>query len=64
MLWPRPGSPRPNLEPHGAHALTDGVCRAEEAGGFAVTAGVAGQSAQAFQHVGDEQVRLDLGGMR
>ena len=40
------------------------LCRAEEAGGFAVTAGVAGQSGEAFEDVGDEQVRLDFGGAR
>ena len=40
------------------------VCRAEEAGRFAVTAGLAGQSGEAFQDVGDEQVRLEFGGTR
>ena len=39
-------------------------CRAEEPGGFAVTAGLAGQSGEAFEDVGDEQVRLDFGGTR
>ena len=38
------------------------MSRAEEAGRFAVTAGIAGQSAEAFQDVGDEQVRLGFGG--
>ena len=42
-----------DLEPHRAHALPDGVCRAEEAGGFAVTVGLAGQSGEAFQDVRD-----------
>ena len=37
-------------------------CRAEEPGGFAVTAGVAGQGAEALQDVGNAQVRLDVGG--
>ena len=40
------------------------MCRAEEAGRFAVTVGIAGQSREAFQDVGDEQVRLDFGGAR
>ena len=40
------------------------VCRAEEPRGFAVTAGLAGQSGEAFEDVGDEQVRLDFGGTR
>ena len=40
------------------------MCRAEQPGRFAVAAGVAGQSGEAFQDVGDEQVRLDLGGTR
>ena len=53
-----------DLEPDRAHALPDGRCRAEEPGRFAVTAGVAGQSGEAFQDVGDAQVRLDVGGTR
>ncbi len=44
--------------------LPDAVCRAEEAGGFPVTVGLAGQGAEAFQDVGDEQVRLKFGGAR
>ena len=40
------------------------VCRAEEAGGFAVTAGLAGQRGEALQDVGDAQVRLHVGGAR
>ena len=48
----------PDLEPHRAHALPNAVCRAEEPRGFAVTAGVAGQSGEALQDVGNAQVRL------
>ena len=44
--------------------MPDGLCRAEEAGGFAVTAVLAGQSGEAFEDVRDEQVRLDFGGTR
>ena len=32
----------PDLEPHHAHALPDGRCRAEKPGRFAVTAGIPG----------------------
>ena len=53
-----------DLEPDRAHALPDAVCRAEEPGRFAVTAGLAGQSGEAFEDVGDAQVRLDVGGTR
>ena len=53
-----------DLEADGAHALPDGMCRAEEPGGFAVTAGIAGQSAEALQDVGNAQIRLDAGGDR
>jgi hypothetical protein len=53
-----------DLEADCAVAQPDGLCCAEEAGGFAVTAGLAAQSAQAFQDVGDKQVRLDLGTFR
>jgi hypothetical protein len=41
-----------------ANSLSISIRRAEEPGGFAVTAGLAGQSAEALQDVGDEQVRL------
>jgi hypothetical protein len=34
------------LEPDRAPALPDGLCPAEEAGGFAVTAGIAGESGE------------------
>jgi hypothetical protein len=40
------------------------MCCAEEPSCFAVTAGVHGQSAEEFQDVGNEQVRLDVGGDR
>ena len=53
-----------DLEPHRADALPDGLCGAEEAGGFAVTAGLAGQSGEALEDVGNEQVCLDFGGQR
>ena len=49
-----------DLEADRADALPDAVCRAEEPGGFAVTAGVAGQSGEALQDVGNAQVRLDV----
>ena len=52
----------PDLEADCAHALPNALCRAEEPGGFAVTAGVAGQSGEAFEDVGNAQVRLDFGG--
>jgi hypothetical protein len=40
------------------------MCRAQEAGGFAVTVVLADQSGEAFQDVRDEQVRLDSGAAR
>jgi hypothetical protein len=39
-----------------ADALADGLPRAEEAGGFAVTAGPAGENSQAFEDVGDLRI--------
>ena len=42
-----------DLEADLADALPDGVCRAEEAGGFAVTVVLAGQSGEAFEDVRD-----------
>ena len=38
------------------------MCCAEEPGGFAVTAGLAGQHGEALEDVGDEQVSLDFAG--
>ena len=40
------------------------MCCAKEPRGFAVTAGVAGQTGEAFEDVGDEQVSLNVGGTR
>ncbi len=40
------------------------LCRGEEAGGFAVTVVLAGQSGEAFEDVGNEQVCLEFGGAR
>ena len=53
-----------DLEADRADAQPDGLCRAEEPGGFAVTAGLAGQSGEALEDVGNEQVCLDSGGAR
>jgi hypothetical protein len=44
--------------------LPNTLCRAEEPGRFAVTAGIAGQSGDAFEDVRDERVRLDFGAAR
>ncbi|MGO8940181.1 MAG: hypothetical protein ACLQLO_24700 [Mycobacterium sp.] len=44
--------------------MPNAVCRAEEAGRFAVTAVLAGRRGETFEDVGNEQVRLDLGGTR
>ena len=44
--------------------MPDGLCRAEKAGGFAVTAGIADQRAEALEDVGNGQVRLEFGGAR
>ncbi len=51
-----------DLEPRGADALPDSLCCAKEAGGFAVTAVLAGQNGEALEGVGDEQVSLNFGG--
>jgi hypothetical protein len=40
------------------------VCGAEDAGGFAGTAGVAGRNGEALEGVGDVQVCLDFGAAR
>jgi hypothetical protein len=37
------------------------MCRAEEAGGFAVTAGVFGETREAFEDVGEIHVRPGVG---
>jgi hypothetical protein len=42
--------------------LADTLWRAEQTGRFAVTTGLARQSAEALEDVGDEQVRLDFAG--
>ncbi len=52
----------PNLEPDCANAEPDGSCRAEEPGGFAVTAGITGLCGEALQGVGTAQVSLNFGG--
>jgi DNA-binding CsgD family transcriptional regulator len=41
-----------NATPQNFPAFPYGVCRAEEAGGFAVTTGIAGQTAEELQDVG------------
>jgi hypothetical protein len=50
-----------NHEAEQANALPDGLCGAEEPGGFVLIAGVVGEPGQAFEHVGDSHVRPSFG---
>jgi hypothetical protein len=51
-----------DLEADHADALPDGLCPAEEAGGFVVTAVLEGETGEALEDIGDEQVRPEIGG--
>jgi hypothetical protein len=51
-----------HLKPDRAHALPGGVRRAEKPGRLPVTAGIAAHRGEALEDIGDDQIRLHVGG--